>query len=364
MQNSLPYNEKSELISTNKKRLLFTVLSFLLIYLIDFIMDPFSLYWKEYFNRSVSNIIIEWSVGILYCYIISEYSIYVHQRLDRAYTWKEKPAKRLLVETLLNFIAVFAVNFLLEFLLKSCSIAPQNLSPTPSVEETRGAIQWITISILIALMIMGINIGIQLITNWRNESIRASELNQVVLETELQSLKLQIDPHFVFNNLSVLSELILDNQQLGYEYAENFSKIYRYMIINSKKDIISLAEELKFLDAYIFLIKHRFGSAVNFDININPAMKNLSLPPLSLQLLVENVLKHNKANKKNPLQIRLYTAINNELIVQNIIHPMESISHSSGIGLANIMRRYSILSSQQPQIINNSKVFTVILPLL
>lgn len=364
MQRSIPYKEKRELISVNEKRLLFTTLSFLLIYLVAFIIDPFSLYWEDYFHRTTAEIAGEWSVSLIYCFIISEYSIFVHNKLDGSFTWKEKPVKRLFIETIMNFAAVFIVNFLLEFLIRSCVLDPEALSPTPSIEETRGAIQWITISILIALMIMGINIGIQLITNWRNESIRTAELNQVVLETELQSLKLQIDPHFVFNNLSVLSELILDNQKLGYEYAENFSKIYRYMIINSKKDIISLAEELKFLEAYIFLIKHRFGEGVCFEININPAKKELKLPPLTLQLLVENALKHNKTNKKKPLCVRVYTNDSNELIIQNVINPIDSVTNSSGIGIANIIRRYSILSTQQPQIINNGQLFTVILPLL
>lgn len=365
MHSIIPYKEKTELISINKKRLLFTALSFLLIYLVAFIIDPFSMYWKDYFDRSPADIMGEWSISLLYCFIISEYSIFVHNKLDGSFTWKEKPVKRLFVETMMNFIAVFIVNFLLEYLLRCCIIAPENLSLAPSIEETRGAIQWVTISIIIALMIMGINIGIQLITNWRNESIRTAELNQVILETELQSLKLQIDPHFVFNNLSVLSELILDDQQLGYQYAENFSKIYRYLIINSKKDIISLAEELKFLAAYIFLIKHRFGEGVYFEINIDPEKKDLKLPPLTLQLLVENALKHNKTNKKKPLRISVYTSdVHNELIVENALNPIETVSNSSRIGISNIIRRYNILSPQEPQIINDGQTFTVILPLL
>ncbi len=225
-------------------------------------------------------------------------------------------------------------------------------------------IQNITISVLIALMIMGINIGSHLITNWKNESMRAAKLDQVILETELQSLKLQIDPHFVFNNLSVLSEIILEDQQSGYEYAENFSKIYRYLLINSKKDIISLEEELNFLNAYIFLIKSRFGAGVNFEINVNPAKRNFQLPPLTLQLLVENALKHNQTNKRKPLKIKVYTNAQNQLVVENILIPIENVSESSGIGISNIIKRYDLLSNLKLQIKNDGKTFNVILPLL
>ena len=194
--------------------------------------------------------------------------------------------------------------------------------------------------------------------------MRAAKLDQVVLEAELQSLKLQIDPQFVYNNLSVLSEIILEDQQLGYEYAENFSKIYRYLLVNSKKDIISLEEELNFLNSYIFLIKNRFGDGVTFEINVNPAKRNFQLPPLTLQLLVENALKHNQTNKKRPLRIKVYTNSQSQLIIENLLIPIENVSESSGIGISNIIKRYDLLSNLQPQIKNDGKTFNVILPLL
>jgi LytS/YehU family sensor histidine kinase len=217
---------------------------------------------------------------------------------------------------------------------------------------------------MISLMIMAINIGNHLILNWKNEAVKSAELNQLVIEAELQSLKLQIDPHFVFNNLSVLSELILESQQLGYEYAENFSRIYRYMLVNSKKDTILLEDELKFLHSYMFLIKHRIGEGVSFSIEVDQESKNLSLPPLTLQLLVENALKHNRTSKKEPLKIKLYTNDKNELIVENTILPIEKPLDSSGIGIKNIIRRYKLLSEKEPEIVRTSHLFIVIIPLL
>lgn len=220
-------------------------------------------------------------------------------------------------------------------------------------------------------MIIAINTGNYLILNWRNTAIeaaghklKAAENKQAAMEAELQALKLQIDPHFVFNNLSVLSELILENQQLGYEYAENFSKVYRYLLVNSRKDIILLEEELKFLNAYIFLIQHRAGNGVHFEIDIDKGSRDLYLPPLTLQLLIENALKHNKTIKSDPLKIRIFSNDKKELIVENKLIAIEKQVNSSGIGLQNIISRYQLLSKEPPEIIKGPDSFKVIIRLI
>jgi LytS/YehU family sensor histidine kinase len=233
-----------------------------------------------------------------------------------------------------------------------------------SLEETKSYLQWIILSVIIAFVIIGVNIGDYLIVNWKNSLLKASELNRAVIEAELQSLKLQLDPHFVFNNLSVLSELILQNQKLGYEYAENFTRIYRYMLINSKKDFISLSDELTFLNAYIFLIKQRMGEGVVFEINIDHKHMQQYVLPLTLQLLVENALKHNKTQKGKPLLIRISAKGDSVLVVENTLFPLESIIDTSGIGLSNIVRRYSLLSRQMPIIERDDCVFRVEIPLI
>ncbi|RYY33344.1 MAG: histidine kinase [Sphingobacteriaceae bacterium] len=358
---------KGNFLSNKWKRILFVVLAFLLLYLVCYILDPYSPYWKDYFERDTGSKLREWATSLIFCFLVSEISIFIGIRLNRYISWTERPAARLAVEAGLNLIAIFTIIIIIHLVYvyiyndyADASVIPTNIS----IEETRGILQWITVSIIIAVMIMGVNIGNYLLMNWKNAAIRAAEYNQVAMEAELQSLKLQIDPHFVFNNLSVLSELILENQQLGFEYAENFSKIYRYMLVNSKKDIIPLEDELKFLHSYMFLITHRFGEGVHFEINVNHEDQSLHMPPLTLQLLVENVLKHNKTNKKDPLTVRIYTNGQNQLIVENALLPIEKPLDSSGIGIRNIIRRYSLLCNKQPQIIKDEHTFKVILPLI
>lgn len=355
-------NRKSSVLTNNKKRILFTVSGFVLMYLIAYILDPFSDQWSSYATRSVGDVFEELVITLLTCLAVSESSIQVSNQLNKYIHWTDQPIFRLTVETALNLLVVLFINWLVSFW---CMYENPNFSNyIPSIEERRGFLQWVTSSIIISFMIMGINIGNYLISNWKNEVMRVAELNQLAMESELQSLKLQIDPHFVFNNLSVLSELILEDQQLGYQYAENFSRIYRYMLVNSKKDIISLEDELLFLDSYMFLIRNRFGSGVAFEINVDPKYCSCYMPPLTLQMLVENALKHNRTTKKEPLIVRIYSTENYELIVENVLLPIEKTLDSNGIGIRNIIRRYHLLSEKEPKIEKSDSLYKVIIPLL
>lgn len=359
--------ERDAFFLNNKgKRILVAVLAFLALYLVSYILDPFAPYWQDYFQRKPHVILGDWLTSFLFCFSISEINIAIGARLNRYLSWKEDPGRRLALETVLNLITVLVVNLAINiaFIYLSDQKELLILESGLSIEETRGIIQWMVVSTIIAIMIMGINIGNYLIINWRNEAIRVAQLNQAAMEAELQSLKLQIDPHFVFNNLSVLSELILEDQQLGYEYAENFSRIYRYMLVNSKKDVIPLEDELKFLHSYMFLIEHRFGEGVSFEIDVDPAHRHLFMPPLTLQLLVENALKHNRTSKKEPLKVKILSTEDKKLIVENTLLPIEKPIHSSGIGIANIVRRFNLLAQKAPEIVTDADTFKVIIPLI
>lgn len=362
--------DRDTFLNTKGKRILFVFFAFLLSYFVSYIIDPYAFFWRNYFSRSFPSLLREWVMSFVFCLLISESSIWIHTKLNKRLSWTEHPGKRLAIETSLNSVSVLVI--LLIDMLSYCMIngAPIPFHDVMSIEEKRGIMQWMTVSVIIGFLIIGINTGNYLILNWKNSAIeaaehklRATEHKQAATEAELQALKLQIDPHFVFNNLSALSELILENQQLGYEYAENFSKVYRYLLVNSKKDIIPLSDELKFLHAYIFLIEHRVGNGVHFDINVDADDSRLYLPPLTLQLLVENALKHNKTVKNNPLLIKVY-CMNNRLIVENKLIPIEKQIKSSGIGINNIISRYNLLSDEHPEIIINADSFKVIIPLI
>lgn len=238
------------------------------------------------------------------------------------------------------------------------------LTDSKYIQETREIMQQFLITLMVTFLIMVINTGNSILLKWKNTAVRAAESDRIAMEAELQSLKLQLDPHFVFNNLSVLSELILRDQQLGYEYAENFTKIYRYMLVNSKKNIIHLEEEIKFLNAYIFLLKQRVGEGLIFEIDIDRKQYLNNLPPLTLQLLVENAMKHNKTSKSDPLHLKIYTNCEHSIVIENNFNPLETNTPSSGIGLENIVRRYRLLGAAKPEIFQDDKIFKVTVPLI
>lgn len=353
-------------LSKNHKRILIVLLAFLLFNLVIFLLDPYDPYWKNYFTEDLDEKLLDIILELLFLGLISESSIRISKRLNKTTPWTEHATKRLLMEIGINLIIV-SVLLLIQNYIYVLLFEMDNVPPSPiqvSFEETKSFIQWIVTSIIIAFVIIGVNIGDYLIVNWKNTLLKASELDRAAAEAELQALKLQIDPHFVFNNLSVLSELIIQDQKLGYEYAENFSKIYRYMLVNSRKNFIALHEELSFLQSYIFLIKQRIGDGVLFEISVDNAFKSMNILPLTLQLLVENALKHNKTQKSNPLKIIIYVNEKNELVVENTLLPIDIREESSRIGLNNIIRRYRLLSDSQPIVTKEATLFRVQVPLI
>ncbi|WP_221390974.1 sensor histidine kinase [Dyadobacter sp. NIV53] len=360
---------RNRFITRKSKLIILACFSFVMFYVFTYMLNPYDVWWIHYFARPVTDILTEWGLSLISCTLIAVSSISIHEQLNQKLPWIETPLRRLVVETSINVgsvvLLIFSQLIVMYLLEEKCTeIFGDN-------KENLWYWQWLTVSIFIALTISAINTGDYLILNWKNAALEATEHKlksaqhkQAATEAELEALKLQLDPHFVFNNLSVLSELILEDQQLGYQYSENFSKVYRYLLLNSKKDLITLEQEMKFLKAYIFLLKHRAGTGIAFDINIDQAHLNLLLPPMTLQLLIENAMKHNQFLKSNPLQIMVRSGENSDLIVSNSIIPLHKKEHSPGLGLQNIVQRYLLLTDRTPRITNNDLFFTVSIPLI
>lgn len=186
---------------------------------------------------------------------------------------------------------------------------------------------------------------------------------EIGLQSQLNSLKAQIDPHFMFNNFSILSGLIEENVTLADEFLSNLSKVYRYIIQNLERNTIHLSEEIKFLNSYLYLIKIRYGEAVVVIIQDELNTAEGYIPPASLQLLVENAIKHNGHSNAHPLYINILR-INEYVTVNNLISPLLSPIESTGIGLKNIKERYSFLSDKNITVNKTEKYYSVSLPIL
>lgn len=352
---------------TSAKYIAMAAFTFLGSYAILFVVLPLS-YWRDYRQLPAAKLATDVVIDLLFSVVMLELSFYIDRVLNRRIPWTTRPLKRLLMQTLFQVLGVLSLVVCLATIYLLVFGVQQHPYPYIGLRQ----ITYILIAMMLwALMISTLNTGNFLLKNWKTATLKAAELEvkaarnkQWAAEAELQALKLQIDPHFVFNNLSVLSELIVKDPQLGYDYSESLARVYRYLLSNSKKKLISLREELRFLDAYRFLVSHRMGSGCVFRVDIEASKLDLFIPPVTLQLLIENAIKYNRTEKEAPLVISLYTTGNDELVVSNTLLPLIRVQASTGLGLKNITARYALLGDRVPVIEQTGETFTVKVPLI
>ena len=202
--------------------------------------------------------------------------------------------------------------------------------------------------------------------NWKASQTQKSNKIEIVAKTEtakFESLKNQIDPHFLFNSLNVLTSLIGENPKQAERFTTKLSKVYRYVLEQRNKELIPLSEELNFARAYMELLQMRFEDAIQFDIPSEISNEELKIVPLSLQLLLENAVKHNVVSSNKPLKLRIFEE-NGSLIIENNINHKETIGKSTKVGLKNITDRYNLLTRRSVKITNDGLIFRISLPLL
>lgn len=260
-----------------------------------------------------------------------------------------KLVKPVIVLINLLYIALFVV---LDYFL-----LPAGVSLSSSVPI------WMVVTRLtMASLVFGVFQQVLRITKQR-ESLYVQNLSLQTekLKSELETMKQQINPHFLFNSLNTLIDLIEENQTKAVGFVRVFSNLYRVVLQSSRRDFIFLEDELAFLNDYWELLKMRFNGAVHLSVNIPDEKRKALIPPLSLQLLIENAVKHNTATDKKPLQIEVFET-NDTLIVQNNMIPKPFVTHSEGLGLMNLQKRFSLLLAPIEYGVDKD-VFRVILPL-
>jgi hypothetical protein len=210
---------------------------------------------------------------------------------------------------------------------------------------------------------IAMNEGIYNYHQWRETKLEAEQLSKEKLQTQLNSLLQQINPHFLFNSLNALSALINENPKAAQKYLSDLSKVYRYLLRTNENELTTLDQELNFIDSYFHLLQTRFGKGVELSKSIRPEDSFLLLPPLTLQLLVENAVKHNTVGKNKPLAIEIISASDYVIVRNNLQH--KSLKVESGkIGLSNIAEKYRLINKSSIEIIKGDNFFTVKIPLI
>ena len=190
------------------------------------------------------------------------------------------------------------------------------------------------------------------------------QLDRERSHAELEALRNELDPHFIFNSLNTLNHLILNNPQQAYSFNNKLAQVYKYFLVNKHNELISLSEELDFIGSYFFLLQIRHDDKLHLQTDMNGQEgRVIMIPPLALQILVENAIKHNEFNHDNPLEIKIM--MNNEFLkVSNNMKPKPYLVNSTGIGLKNLSSRYKLLCNKDIIIESTEKTFTVKLPLI
>ncbi len=215
-----------------------------------------------------------------------------------------------------------------------------------------------------AVIISGIYEAIYYFRKWNNVELKAEMLKRENLQSQLETLKQQVNPHFLFNSLNTLSSLMRKDVDRAEQFLDELSKVYRYLLRNNEGELIDLATELQFIQSFFHLMKTRYGSAIEMVMHIEEHCKDRLLPPLTLQMLVENAIKHNIIDKSQPLQIILETDNQDNLTVKNNLRKKVINLPSSKIGLTNIAAKYKLLGQLNIVITETESTFTVTLPLI
>jgi len=195
--------------------------------------------------------------------------------------------------------------------------------------------------------------------------LQQEQLHKANLQSQLDGLKSQVNPHFLFNSLNTLLYLIPQSPKQAMGFVEKLAQVYRYILEIRDLELISLEDELKFLNAYFYLLRERFGDSLQIDIQIPDEYLQQQLVPLSLQMLLENVIKHNTISRQHPLTIELYVErASNSLVMRNTLKRKNQIQTSTRVGLKNIKKRYAFFTDQTVDVLQNDTHFSVSLPIL
>ena len=193
--------------------------------------------------------------------------------------------------------------------------------------------------------------------------IQAEAYKKESLEARFQNLKNQLNPHFLFNSFNTLSTVIEEDPDRAVVFVEELSRLYRYVLNSQKNDWVPVSEEVAMIRSFVFLQQQRHEENLKVDWDLDEQLMQWWIPPLALQVTVENAIKHNEISAERPLKVRLYTE-NEHLVVENPIQKKQKLDDSNGIGLSNLKNRYNYLAGKPVDIEHSEKIFRVRLPLL
>ena len=272
---------------------------------------------------------------------------------DRVFHWKNLGLS-LLANAGVSLLAIFAANFVLKVGFGGMALEAFIALQTPS---------YYTVSLAIALVVSGIFYAFFYSKHRQENRVQEQQIIARTASAQFDALKNQLDPHFLFNSLNVLTSLIDEDPQQAQRFTTSLSKVYRYVLEQKNKELVPVDEEFAFARTYVELLKMRFEDSITFDIPEQAANPEGRIVPLSLQLLLENAVKHNVVTPSRPLRITVREE-DGFLVVSNNLQEKQVVRKSSGVGLQNIQQRYALLTERRLRITKSEAEFCVAVPVL
>lgn len=320
--------------------------------IVVFLMNP----------KTLENYLYGLLICLVYSFFLGISNAFINKFLSEKYSWTEETKKRAIYGVIVTVIVNIIISYLCGYL--NFVVIQKVATPEEFFSSKYGFTNWFTINI--ALLASAFLHAKSFMEEWKKATRKEVVEQKLIAKSasaQFESLKNQLDPHFLFNSLNVLSSLIDENPDQAQRFTASMSKIYRYVLEQKDKELVTVEEEIDFAKIYCDLLKTRFEDSVNFEFKVKDSDLKSFVVPLSLQLLLENCIKHNFATSSKPLNITIYSE-NGYLFIENNLQEREQVKDSAGIGLSNIVQRYSLLTKTNVFIEKSNDFFRVKIPIL
>ena len=296
-----------------------------------------------------------WLLSFITTFMLWEGNGFVFLQLRKRLPHYHQTSRRLIIQTLISLVFTYFTTACIDLVF--CPLILGKLGD-------KSLFAGFQTSLLPTLVVTLIYESAYFFNAWKMHVKKTEALARENIQSQLETLKNQLDPHFLFNSLNTLASLIDEDNLDAQKYLEQLSDVYRYVLVNREKNTVSLEEEMGFLDAYLYLNKIRFRENLLVEKHLSAESYSHQIAPLSLQMLVENAIKHNIVSKESPLRIRISEEDHHYLSVENNIQAKKTFEKSTKVGLQNIINRYHLLTGREVEITHNTATFKVNLPLL
>ncbi len=302
-----------------------------------------------------------WAFGYSIIYAIGYVSWRLHAEYDsalrRRFPGLEQTSKRVFYKLAVNLLIMTPSVLLILYVFHSLHIGGYTMK---NGDLKNGYLVGLSINIIFETLWEVIYI----IDKYKESVAEKETLKQMSMQQEFDHLKQKVNPHFLFNCFNTLSSLISEDRKRASQFLDELSKVYRYLLRNNEDGMSTIENEIKFIGSYFELLKTRHGEGLNLHMQIDKRCYPYMVPSLSLQLLVENAVKHNVVSKSSPLSIEIFTTAANQLVVNNNLNRKQQKEKSTRIGLNNIRAKYELLKQPGFQIVDGERNFMVVLPLV